>query len=319
MPASTVKGKNVALVTGANGFVGSKLCRYLSFIGWDVIGADRQASNFSKTLDYPLISCDISDRSSVDSVFSEHKSITHIFHLAAITFVPDSKRSPVTTMDINLNGTINVIESLKSNIPNGRMIFIGSSEVYGPPVDLPVTESHSFNPLHPYAISKLAADLYCGYEAGLGTDIVRVRPFNHSGSGQNPNFVLSDFCRQVVEIEAGLKEPVLKVGNLNAARDFSHVDDVVKAYYLIAEKGVRGAVYNVCSGSSVVIGDVLKQIIAHIDVEVLVEIDEEKFRPVDVPEIRGSNKLLTTELGWQPDKTLDNIICDLLQFWRNNI
>ena len=149
--------------------------------------------------------------------------------------------------------------------------------------------------------------------------IVRIRPFNHSGAGQSPNFVISDFCRQVVEIKAGLKEPVLRVGNLSAARDFSHVDDVVRAYHLAAVSGGTGKVYNVCSGVSVLIGGILEEIIEQVGVEVSVEKSDEKYRPLDVPEICGSHSLLSDELGWQPEKSYADVIGDLLQYWRSNL
>lgn len=323
--------EKLALVTGAMGFAGQTLCRTLKASGWNIIALDKPScsrgqgtSHRARQSDLPFTSdqfssCDISDSAYVDKLFEDNKSLTHIFHLAAITFVPHSKRSPAETMEVNLNGTINIIEAMKRHTPAARLLFTSSSEIYGTPVSLPVTENHPFNPQNPYAISKLAADLYCGYEAGLGMDIIRMRPFNHSGSGQSPHFVLSDFCKQVIEIESGAREPIIYVGNLAAARDFSHVDDVVSAYELAALKGKRGAIYNVCSGESYSIANTLEQIIETAGVEVVIEIDKEKFRPVDVPEIRGSATLLSDDLHWKPEKSMTNIIDDLLAYWRKEL
>lgn len=299
------------LVTGANGFAGRRLAAHLSSLGYEVIGCDRSAAP-------GMIACDISDPNSVALLAGQAGRLDGIFHLAAMTFVPDSVANPGLAEAINLSGTKLLVEQFMSSAPESRFLFVSSSEVYGPPQSLPVTESHPINPQNPYAASKASADDYCATASRSGQhDIVRVRPFNHSGAGQSESFVLSSFSRQVARIEAGLDPAVIRVGNLDAARDFSHVDDVVRGYALAFEKGDTGAVYNVCSGKSVRMGSALEALLERTDTPIEIEVDPQLYRPLDVPEIRGDHGRLTKVTGWMPERNLTHILDDLLHDWRD--
>lgn len=302
-----------ALITGVRGFVGQHLRRHLLEKGWEVVGCD-------VTVDEPTdeeVPCNLCDAASIDQTVEWAGPVTHVFHLAAITFVPESGRNPVNTFDVNLLGTVRLAESIRRHTPTARMIFISTSEVYGHPESLPITEDHPLKPANPYAISKAAADEYCRYlqRAGL-LNVIRMRPFNHTGPGQSDQFVLSSFARQVAEIEAGKREPVVRVGNLESLRDFLHVSDVVHAYECAALQGIAGEAYNVSSGQSVRVSDALKQLLSMARAPIRVEIDHDRLRPVDVPEALGSYERLRSQTGWNPKIPFAVLLADLLDYWR---
>lgn len=187
-----------ALITGAAGFVGQWLASYLRTQGWRVLCADRGPVAAGDD----WFSCDVSDRAQVSGLMRWAAGSTHVFHLAAVSFVPHASRNPVGCFEINLLGTIHAATCMKECLPGARLIFISSSEVYGPPQFLPVTEEHPLNPMNPYAIAKAAADQFCAYyHATESLDVVRMRPANHSGPGQADSFVLSNFARQIALIE----------------------------------------------------------------------------------------------------------------------
>lgn len=304
------------LVTGSSGFVGLHLCTYLESRGYEVFGCDQVAAEGQSQRRV----CDITDTRSVEESVQWAAPVDFVVHMAAVTFVPEATRSPAQVVDVNLLGTIRLIDALRTQAPRARLLFIGSSEVYGPPQQTPVTEEHDLSPENPYAISKAAADHYCRLRSqNDGMDIVRMRPFNHSGPGQSERFVLSSFARQIAEIEAGKHEPVIKVGNLEAARDFMHVDDVVRAYASALQDGRPGEAYNICSGECHRIGDALESLVAMADVEISIEVDPERLRPIDVPEIRGSHEKFTRDTGWRPTKSFEKLLADLLGYWRGAV
>ena len=308
--------REVALVTGSEGFVGRILCARLAEAGIRVLGCDLSVPPDDST----RRACDIADPQAVSDMLSWAGRCDYIFHLAAAASVASGLQSPGRFMRANIEGTVNLCEGMHEHRPEARLVFIGSSEVYGPPTYLPVDESHPLNPVNPYAISKLAAEHYCRYmHAAHGMNVVMLRPFNHSGPGQKEHFVLSSFARQIVEIERGLREPVLRVGNLSAKRDFSHVRDVVRAYMLAAKADLRGEICNICSGQSVAVSDALEKLRERTDVDFRVEKDPDRYRPVDVPEIRGSYDRFANHTGWAPELTFDCIMEELLAYWRANI
>jgi GDP-4-dehydro-6-deoxy-D-mannose reductase len=299
-----------ALITGAEGFVGQHLRAHLESRDWDVVGASLRGVAGT-------IGCDITAPASVEALLDTAGEVTHVFHLAGVAFVPQAVERPNLAFDVNLEGTVNVLAALRARDFPGRILNIGSAAAYGAPSYLPIDEAHPFAPLDPYGISKAAGDFYCDFARKTqGLDIVRLRPFNHSGPGQQPSFVLPAFARQLVEIERGAAEPIVRVGNLEARRDFSHVADVVHAYEMAALHGKSGAAYNVCSGEAVAVGDVLDRLVARSHVEVLVETDPARMRPVDVPEIRGTYAALEADTGWKPVRTMDQLLDDLLDSWR---
>ncbi len=302
-----------ALVTGAGGFVGTRLTRHLEGQGWEVVRSGHPAVA-------GMLPCDFQDDAAVRALVADAGALTHVFHLAAIAFVPDAERDPVRAMDVNLNGTIRLCTALRDMAAPPRLIFIGSSEIYGPPQSLPMTEDHPVNPGNAYAISKAAADHYCAYFSRVrALDIVRMRPFNHAGPGQADSYVLSSFARQVAEIEAGLRPPVLETGNLEAARDFLHVDDVLRAYEAAALHAHGGEAFNVCSGQAQRIQSALDQFLAMSSATIDVRHDSARMRPSDVPEVFGSSAKLTDMTGWRPEITFDTLLRDLLDYWRSSI
>ncbi len=302
-----------ALVTGAAGFVGKVLVAHLRDAGWDVTGCDVAASSGVGE----CLPCDLSDREQVESVLAQTAPLACVFHLAAVTFVPDADRDPAKAFDINVLGTVYLATAMRRHCPKARLVYVGSSEVYGPPQSLPVDETHPLNPSNPYAISKAASDQYCGYLHHAGAlDTVRMRPFNHSGPGQSDAFVLSSFARQVARIEVGRAEAVLRVGDLSTSRDFSHVRDVVRAYELAAEKGMPGEAYNICSGKPVVVRDALDWLLQRARVAIRVEPDPARMRPVDIPCSYGSHEKLAAHTGWQPELGFEDVLQSLLDYWR---
>ncbi len=301
-----------ALVTGAAGFVGKVLAEFLRARGWTVLCSDQRAPSGEPD----WFACDMGYREQIERMAAWAGPVTHVFHLAAVTFVPEAGRDPSGAFAVNLLGTVHLAEAMARNAPAARLIYIGTAEVYGHPQFLPITESHPLQPANPYAISKAAADQYCAYLKHTGMDIVRVRPFNHTGPGQSDLFVLSSFARQIAQIESGKRPAVLRVGNIEASRDFTHVVDVVRAYECMALMGVSGEAYNVCSGHPVVIRDALDRLIGLSTASIRVEVEPQRMRPVDVPSTFGSYEKLAGDTGWRPDIPFDALLADLLAYWR---
>ncbi len=303
----------IALVTGASGFVGRRLCEQLRRDGWGVRGLVFPEDANGDTERHT----NIGDREDLREGIAWAGPVTHVFHLAAVTFVPTSAKSPALTMDINVTATVNLLHAVHELRPDARTVFVGSAACYGVPQSLPMTEDHTLAPTEPYGISKAAADAYCRYaHRALGIDVVAARPFNHSGPGQSDAFVISSFARQIVEIESGQRDNVLRTGDLTARRDFSHVDDVIDAYIRLADKGKAGEAYNVCAGNSYSAGDVLDGLQARSDANIDVQPDPERMRPVDIPEVVGSHDKLTQDTGWQPQRDFDTLLDEVLKYWR---
>jgi len=257
-----------ALITGADGFVGSVLCRYLAEAGWEMRAAVlREAYNPEAEFQ-----CDITDGDQVDALLAWAGRVDVVFHLAALTFVPESIQHPRRSMRVNVEGTMNLLEVCRARLPKSSFLYVSTAEVYGPPLELPIREEHPLNPQNPYAISKAAADSYCAYyHKSTGYAVVRMRPFNHSGPGQSDQFVLSSFARQIAQAEAGVSEPIVQVGNLDARRDFLHVDDIVRAYERAALRGVPGEAYNIASGKAVSIREALQMLLDMATIPIAVE------------------------------------------------
>ena len=239
-----------------------------------------------------------------------------IFHLAARTFVPDARRNPGETLGVNVMGAVNVLEAAVAMAAPPRVILVSSAEVYGIVAedDLPVGEETPLAPANPYAASKAAMEMAArSYES---IESIVVRPFNHTGPGQSPLFVCSDFAQQVAQIEAGAREAVIHVGNLDAERDFCDVRDVVRAYRDLAVGGTAGAVYNVASGRSRSIRSMLDALVDLSHVEVRVEVEENRLRPSDLPRIAGDASRLRNDVGWEPRIPFETTLSDLLDGWR---
>ena len=306
------------LVTGSEGFVGRTLVHALQVGGYEVFGCDLRVPDAPDRR-----ACDISNLDSVEALFDWVERVDWIFHLAAITFVPEAAQTPAHVMAVNLNGTIHLLDTVRRRCPQARFIFAGSSEAYGVPQTLPIDESHPLVPVNPYAISKTAADHYCSYVHKVhGQDVIRLRLFNHSGPGQSDRFVLSSIARQLAVLETRSQEghvPVLHTGNLEPKRDFLHVDDVIRAYLAVAERGRSGEAYNVCSGVSYRIREALDELSRQCRVKIAIESEPARQRTFDIPEVLGCHHKLTVDTGWEPVIPFTQLLEDLLKYWRETL
>jgi GDP-4-dehydro-6-deoxy-D-mannose reductase len=308
-----------ALITGATGFAGSYLVAECRAAGWEVHGTCWPGEPSSWRPDqaclHPL---DLRDAAATEQLLVE-VAPERVFHLAAQASVGASWADPAATLTDNLLMTLHVLSAVRTGAPAARTLVVCSSEEYGrvAPADLPIGEEQPLRPADPYAVSKVAVDfLALQHFLAHGMYVVRVRPFNHIGPRQRQGFVVADFASQLVAIERGIMPPVLHVGNLDAARDFTDVRDVVRAYRLALERGAAGAVYNVCSGRAVRIGDLLQILISACHVAVEVRRDPAKERPVDTPIVVGSSAALAEATGWKPRIPIETTLQDILAYWR---
>ncbi len=310
------------LITGITGFVGSHLAEYLLSLNMQVYGTVKRRSRFDYIEDIKnklkLIECDVIDSYSVESAVRDAQP-DYIFHLAAQSFVPTSWRSPLETLHTNIDGTLNILEAVRKLDLDSRIQIAGSSEEYGMvyPDEVPIREENPLRPLSPYAVSKVATDML-GYQyyKSYGLKVVRTRAFNHTGPRRGEMFVTSNFAKQIAEIEKGLKEPIIHVGNLNAQRDFTDVRDIVKAYLLAIEKCEIGEVYNICSGKGRKIQEVLDTLLTFTNKKIKIQQDPDRMRPSDVELLVGSSSKFREKTGWKPEISFERTMKDLLDYWR---
>lgn len=305
-----------ALIIGINGFVGTYLSNELRNNGCVCYGADLNIENMNSE-NIQVVKLDILDKEMVKKVLSNINP-DYIINLAAVSSVKLSWAIPQKTFEVNVTGTINILEAIKDLRLKSRLLLIGSSEQYGS-IDYSksVSEESELNALNPYGISKETQEkLAIMYSKSYGIDVLMVRAFNHIGPGQGTGFVVPDFASQMVEIEKGNLEPVISVGNLSAERDFTDVRDVVRAYRFILEKGKSGEIYNVGSGNAIRIQDILEKLVAKCEIEIEVKIDTNKFRTVDTPRIECNNEKLKRETGWSLKYSIDDSLKDIIDYWR---
>jgi len=287
------------LVTGGSGFAGSHLVAHLRSGGEEVTAPPRSV-------------LDLGDAQAVRGAVAALRP-TAVFHLAAQASVPASWDDPGATLSANLATTLNVLEAVRLEAPNAAVLLAGSGEVYGPPDRLPVDEDAPLRPQNPYAVSKAACDLLgAQYADAHGLTVVRTRAFNHAGPGQADLYVVGALTRQVAEAEAEtLSEVVVRTGNADSRRDFTDVRDVVRAYAqaIFLEPGP----YNVCSGRTASVRDLLQMLDATTPLTLHHEIDPARVRAHDVPEIRGSAARLS---GWTPEIALERTVGDAVEWWR---
>jgi len=268
-----------------------------------------------------MLEADLRDYTSLHHLLDEVRPDI-IFHLAAQSFVPSSWRAPGETLTTNVAGQTNLFEAVRAHKLDPTIQIACSSEEYGlvKPDEVPIGESNPLRPLSPYAVSKVAQD-FLGYQyfQSYGLKVVRTRGFNHTGPRRGSVFVASNFTKQVAAIEAGLQEPVIRVGNLDAVRDFTDVRDMVRAYWLAVTRGRPGEIYNICSGEGITMRELLDRIVAMAEVEVTVETDPERLRPSDVEILIGDNSKFRADTGWEPQIPLEQTLRDLLDFWRDRI
>jgi GDP-4-dehydro-6-deoxy-D-mannose reductase len=304
------------LVTGIGGFVGPWLHRALVANGHEVLGLVRDGDEPPPGV--PRQRADVTVRSQVEAVLRDVRPDA-IIHQAAISFVPEAEGDPETAYRINVGGTVALMAAMRAVTPSARLLWVGSSDAYGAvtPADLPITEDAPFRPLSVYGASKAAGDVTAGQWArSYGLDVVRARPFNHTGPGQRPTFVSASIARQMARMERGEQEPVLRVGNPDPVRDFSDVRDIMAGYVTLLERGRAGEAYNLCAGEGVSIAEVIALLRTHCRVPMRVWSDPELRRPSDVERVVGSHAKATAETGWTPRIPLTETLRDLLDDWR---
>jgi GDP-4-dehydro-6-deoxy-D-mannose reductase len=311
-----------ALITGTGGFVGTHLARRLSqredteLYGLTYLPPERYPK--LAEIDITLQQADLTNPDAVDQILNEIRP-DHIYHLAAQSFVPESYEDPWGTLSNNIRAQLNLLQTLVRLDLHTRLLVISSSEVYGAiaPEDLPVDEDQPLRPSNPYSVSKATQDLLgLQYYLSYDVPVIRVRPFNHIGPGQNSRFVAAAFASQIADIEAGRQEPVLRVGNLTAQRDFTDVRDVVAAYEKVIAHGQPGEVYNIGSGQAHSIQELLDILLHHSDAPITVREDPSRLRPVDIPLVVCDAGRLRKATGWQPTYRFEQTLTDILDEWR---
>jgi GDP-4-dehydro-6-deoxy-D-mannose reductase len=312
------------LITGITGFAGSHLASHLlSQQSYEIAGTYRSTAGLASVEKFKdkiqLENVDLKDIDSVASVLLRIKP-DYLIHLAAQASPSKSFSIPVETMTNNIVSEFSILEALrKHEMYNTRVLIISSAEIYGKvtPSDLPLDEDAPFRPATSYAVSKLSQDfLSLQYYLAYKLDIIRVRPFNHIGPGQKEGFVVADFAKQIAQIEKGDEKSEISVGNLQAKRDFTDVRDMVKAYELALKKGVSGEVYNIGSGESHKINDILHALLSFSSKKITVNIDQSRFRPIDVPEIVCDCSKFQKLTKWQPEIPFEKTLQDILDYWR---
>lgn len=323
------------LITGVAGFAGSHLAEFLirkSHQDWqtggegiEIYGADRwytrkdNIEHLSHLIEYHEF--DMTDYGSVRRLL-EAIQPDRIFHLAAQSFVPTSFGAPTETLTTNITGQLNIFEAIRELGLDPIIQIACSSEEYGLvlPEETPITEDQPLRPLSPYAVSKVAQDML-GYQyyKSYGLKVIRTRAFNHTGPRRGEQFATSAFAKQIAEIEADVCPPAVRVGNLEAERDFTDVRDMVQAYWLATEKGKPGEVYNICSGARYSIGTVLGMLLEMTEKEITIQLDPARMRPSDVPLLYGDAEKFKAETKWQPEIPFHKTLRDLLDYWRGKV
>lgn len=308
-----------ALIIGGAGFVGGYLISELASSGCEVHATCLPSEKI--TGDCTAHTLNILDKEAVSALLSEI-SPDVVFHLAAQSSVALSWKKPQLTAEINVIGSINVLEAVREAEKKIRLLLIGSGEEYGFIRDgaCPISEEEKLNPGNVYAATKACQGMLGEiYSRAYKMDIIMVRAFNHSGPAQLPMFVISDFCRQIAEIEKGMREPEMQVGNLSAMRDFTDVRDVVRAYRLLSEKGISGKTYNVGRGEAVAVQEILDTALSMASCSITVKQDPARMRASDIPIIEPDVSLINKDTGWSAVISMEQTICDTLDYWRQNV
>jgi len=293
-----------SLITGGRGFVGHWLADHLRDLGDEVVAIDREVEITDPTALLEAMSAAVPDA---------------VYHLAALTHVGQSWEEPLQVLEVNIMGTAAVLAAARQCGSDPRVLVTSSAEVYGAVTDpgrLPLHEGSPTAPLTPYAASKLAAEAVVAQaHLGHGQHVITVRPFNHIGPGQTPNFAVPALARRIVDADRR-GAATIPVGNLSARRDFTDVRDVVRAYRLLVESGQPGEIYNVCSGRDVSIREIADGLLELAGTTLEFEVDPTLVRPVEVPVLRGDPTRLVEATGWAPEVPLDRTLADVLAYWR---
>jgi GDP-4-dehydro-6-deoxy-D-mannose reductase len=306
------------LVTGATGFAGSHLVEHLlesepHVLGWgNPAGRAVPAGRLRDRVTWTAV--DVTNADAVTRALADAEPSV-IYHCAGIADVQVGWRDSARALSVNVIGThvlLRAVERLNLRVP---VLVTGSALVYRPRTDA-LTEESAIAPSSPYGISKLAQEMAARAVRGR---VLIARPFNHAGPRQADSYVTSSFARQIAEAEAGLREPVLRVGNLDARRDITDVRDTVRAYRLLVERGQSSRPYNVCIGEAYRIGDLLELLMGHARIAITVQPDPARLRPSDNPVVLGSAARIHSETGWTPQIPIDRTLTDLLDYWRRSV
>lgn len=310
-----MKNKRV-LITGGEGFVGNHLIKYLlDETDYEIVSTYHIKKSIFEFNNSRLkhVKVDIKNLESIKSVLSAI-SPNYIYHLAGISFVPATFENPLLTHETNFIGTFNLYEAIKTLNLNTSILFISTSEVYGQVDSDIIGEDRVLKPQNPYSVSKASAELLSyQYYKNYGLKIKIARPFNHIGLGQNENFVIPNFVKQIINIDKGLKEPIIEVGNLDAIRDFTDVKDIIRGYKLLVESNFNGETYNLCQGKGYSIKEILNILLSFSDNKIEIRFDEKRMRPSDNPRIVGNNNKINTNLGWSPEIDIVNTLKEVYE------
>lgn len=312
------------LITGITGFAGSFLAEHLASLGNSDIEihgtylTDSSLNNIQHITDkLSLVKIDLTDAVAVDEMIQSLLP-DEVYHLAALPSPADSFADPSKYIHNNVDVQLHLLESLRKHSPHTRVVIVSSGEIYGQvdPQQLPIDEGAPFRPTSPYSVSKATQDLLAlQYYISYKMPIIRVRPFNHIGPRQSPAFVVASFAKQIAEIEKQDSGDTIKVGNLDARRDFTDVRDTVRAYTIVMEKGQPGDVYNIGRGESVSIKEVVDTLVSFSTKKLTTETDPARLRPSDIPDI-VCNATKIQGLGWKTEISLKQTLEDTLQYWR---
>lgn len=311
-----------ALITGIKGFAGSYLAELLLEKDYQVVGLDQRLDDLANIKHIrehlELHECDLRDAARLQKVLTLAKP-DEVYHLAAIAGVPRSYLDVRLTFEVNLFGTLNLLEAIRGQTRESKVLHVGTAGEYGivQESDIPIHEDVLLRPVDPYGVSKASASMLAyQYHKNYGLHIIRVRPFNHIGPRQTPDYVVASLAKQIAEIEQGLREPVITVGNLEAKRDLTDVRDMVLAYWLAVQQGQAGCVYNICSETAYSVGELLDKLLAMAGKVIEVRQDPKRLRPTDVPILLGDCTRFRDLTGWKPRIPIDTTLRDTLDYWR---